>query len=185
MTIGTKSVLFGAHCFAIHPWFVAMAWWRLFGFPSDMRLWVAFFVHDLGYWGKPNMDGSEGEAHVLFGSRLMARLFGADWGDFCLFHSRFWAEQSGRPVSRLAVADKLAVCFEPWWLYLPRVILSGEIHEYMAHSRSGKYESLDLPMVSIRAWHSGMCMYLRSWVEQKDGWQGAWIPGPNSPSSRE
>jgi hypothetical protein len=33
MKIGTKSVLFGAHCFFLHPWFVAAAWWRLYGFP--------------------------------------------------------------------------------------------------------------------------------------------------------
>lgn len=75
MTVGTRSVLFGVHCFLIHPWFVAAAWWRLFGFPTDLRLWVAFFVHDLGYCGKPNMDGPEGETHVELGARIMHRLF--------------------------------------------------------------------------------------------------------------
>jgi len=63
MKVGTKSVLFGAHCFFLHPWFVAAAWWKLYGFPFDLRLWVAFFCHDLGYLGKPNMDGPEGETH--------------------------------------------------------------------------------------------------------------------------
>ncbi len=29
--VGTRSLLFGAHQFAIHPWFVAAAWWRLYG----------------------------------------------------------------------------------------------------------------------------------------------------------
>lgn len=77
MRVGTKSVLFGAHQFAIHPWFVAAAWWKLFGFPWDPRLWVAFFVHDLGYIGKPNMDGAEGETHPILGARIMAALF--DW----------------------------------------------------------------------------------------------------------
>lgn len=71
MRIGTKSVLFGAHCFFLHPWFVALAWWKLYGFPRDPRLWVAFFVHDLGYIGKPNMDGPEGETHPEFGARVM------------------------------------------------------------------------------------------------------------------
>ena len=52
MNIGTKSVLFGAHQFLIHPWFVAWGWWTLYGFPWDPRLWVAFVVHDLGYIGK-------------------------------------------------------------------------------------------------------------------------------------
>ena len=75
MKLGTKSVLFGAHTFWLHPWFVALAWWKLYGFPWDPRLWVAFFVHDLGYWGKPNMDGPEGEMHPRWGARLMTRLF--------------------------------------------------------------------------------------------------------------
>jgi hypothetical protein len=75
MRVGTKSILFGVHCWCIHPWFVAVAWWRLYGFPWDPRLWVAFFVHDLGYWGKPNMDGPEGETHVELGARIMNQLF--------------------------------------------------------------------------------------------------------------
>src|SRR5258708_5910867 len=78
MTIGTKSILFGAHQFLIHPWFVAAAWWKLYGFPFDPRLWVAFFVHDLGYWGKPNMDGAEGETHVELGANIMSALFDGD-----------------------------------------------------------------------------------------------------------
>lgn len=44
MTVGTKSLLFGAHQFLIHPWFVAWGWWTLYGFPFDPRLWAAFFV---------------------------------------------------------------------------------------------------------------------------------------------
>ena len=75
MKIGTRSVLYGAHCFFIHPIFVFIAWWKLFGFPYDLRLWVAFFVHDLGYWGKPNMDGEEGEKHPEFGAIMMHMLF--------------------------------------------------------------------------------------------------------------
>ena len=75
MRIGTKSVLFGAHCFFLHPWFVAMGWWKLYGFPYDPRLWVAFFVHDLGYIGKPDMDGVEGESHPWFGAKICSWLF--------------------------------------------------------------------------------------------------------------
>ena len=29
MRVGTKSVLFGAHCFFIHSFFVAFGWWAL------------------------------------------------------------------------------------------------------------------------------------------------------------
>ena len=81
MKVGTKSVLFGYHCFFIHPFFVALAWWKLYGFPWDIRLWVAFFVHDIGYWGKPNMDGPEGETHPIFGARIMERLFDREFNE--------------------------------------------------------------------------------------------------------
>ena len=57
MRVGTKSVLFGVHAIWIHPFFVVWAWWRLFGFPWDFRLWVAFFVHDSGYFCKRDTGG--------------------------------------------------------------------------------------------------------------------------------
>lgn len=69
--VGTKSVLYGVHCFFIHPFVVAVAWIKLFGWPLDHRIWIAFFVHDLGYWGKPNMDGKEGETHPELGAKIM------------------------------------------------------------------------------------------------------------------
>ena len=92
MTIGTKSVLFGAHCFFLHPFFVARAWWHLYGFPWDPRLWVAFFVHDLGYIGKPNMDGPEGEDHPWFGAKAMGYLF--DWREVHVQITPFWKHAS-------------------------------------------------------------------------------------------
>src|SRR6185436_5824863 len=129
MKIGTRSLLFGAHQFLIHPWFVAEAWRRLFGFPWDPRLWVLFFVHDWGYFGKPNMDGREGERHPELGARIMHALFdwrmvcpgevhtvaecnsvrSRRWHDMALYHSRFLAKQAGKPVSKFCYADKLAI----------------------------------------------------------------------------
>ena len=98
MRVGTKSVLFGAHCFFIHPFFVAFGWWALGQFPWDPRLWAAFFLHDLGYLFSPNMDGPEGEEHVHLGAKIMGLLFGDWWADFTLRHSRYWAKRNG--VSR-------------------------------------------------------------------------------------
>ena len=56
MRVGTKSVLFGVHAIWIHPFFVAWAWWRLFGFPWDPKLWFAFALHDAGYVFRPNIQ---------------------------------------------------------------------------------------------------------------------------------
>jgi len=190
VNIGPKSVLFGAHQFLIHPWFVALAWWRLYGFPWDPRLWVAFFLHDLGYlfYNCPNMDGEEGERHPLWAATIMRRWFGPKWGAFVFYHSRFLAKRDGVPYSRLCVADKLATALEPWWLYLPRVILSGEVHEYMALAGgrgsskykgepNSKYVSMQLETGTIRGWHRGMTAYLREWAyTHRDGREDTWTP---------
>lgn len=197
MTIGTKSVLYGAHCFVLHPWFVAWAWWRLYGFPWDPRLWVAFFVHDLGYIGKPNMDGPEGETHPLWGAQLMHRWFDPvntgslfepsarfyRWYHFCLLHSRYYAKTLGMQPSRLCIADKLALALTPAWLYLPMVRATGEIHEYMAHAAHriqgneavSESERRRLVSGNQRAWYDGVQSYMRRWVaEHKDGRADTW-----------
>lgn len=201
MNIGTKSVLFGAHQFLIHPWFVAWAWWKLYGFPWDPRLWVAFFVHDLGYFGKPNMDGPEGERHVEFGATLMHRLFdwprivrvplphggykrewNYRWLHFCLLHSRFYAKRLHLPPSKLCAADKLAIALTPAWIYLPLARLTGEIDEYMklakgARSSESKYVSMSIWHPDQRQWYANVQEYLRRWVEQhRDGQEDTWTP---------
>ena len=79
MRVGTKSVIGGAHCFLLHPFFVAWGWKRLFGFPWNPRLWFAFALHDIGYIGRGDMDGPEGEGHVVLGARIMGSLFGPAW----------------------------------------------------------------------------------------------------------
>jgi hypothetical protein len=165
MNIGTKSVLYGAHCFFIHPWFVAYSWWKLYGFPWDPRLWIAFFVHDLGYWGKPNMDGPEGETDVEWGANLMD-IFGPEWYRFTLYHSRFYAKKNKAQFSKLCVADKLAICSTWRWLYLLSVNLTGEVKEYMA--LADKMNELPLGLQQ-KQWHEGMTTYVRKWVsEYKD-----------------
>ena len=204
MKVGTKSILFGAHCFFIHPWFVFAAWWKLYGFPFDPRLWIAFFVHDLGYFGKPNMDGEEGETHVEFGAKVMHLLFdwkkvaGSPyydlntgkpvniyyniWGNFLLYHSRFYAKKDNENPSRLCVADKLSICLEPSWLYLPRVRWSGEINEYMKNAENGKYVTMRIPTKSQKEWFKGVQTYLNNWVEEhKDGKTDTWTPEVKQP----
>lgn len=205
MKLGTKSVLYGAHAFWLHPWFVALAWWRLYGFPWDPRLWVAFLVHDLGYWGRANMDDELGELHPFPAARLMGRLFdgarpaaiwrrGSEtapvgrWADLVLFHSRFLSRHFGVRPSRLCMADKLAVALEPWWLYLPRVIATGEVTEYMALARDpdGKYgrESRRGPAAEgRREWCTRMQGYCRAWAfEHRDGRRDTWTPAAPPPA---
>jgi len=158
MTIGTKSVLFGAHAFWLHPLIVAMAWFKLHRFKCvkcphtgvctsilDPRLWLIFIVHDLGYISKPDLDGSEGELHPLFGGKIVNQIcdnllsifnqptirYTRPWYRFSLYHSRFLAKRDGVEPSIFCAADKMAIAIEPSWLYLPRTKFTGELDLYM------------------------------------------------------
>jgi hypothetical protein len=224
--VGTRSILFGVHCWFIHPWFVAYCWWKLYGFPTDFRLWVAFFVHDLGYWGKKKMDDDEGETHPILGANIMHRLFdfsqpmrrldakeqyevdeleekiaaGKAWGyystgdtfwyreqvesfewhDFCLYHSRFYAKKNNKPFSRLCVADKMVFIVEPYWFYILRATLSGEVNEYMEASlqkEGAKYAHENRSARTKKEWHNGLLQYMKTWVaKHKDGGEDTMTP---------
>ena len=182
MRIGTKSVIFGVHAILVHPFFVAYAWSRLFGFPWDPRLWLAFLVHDVGYVGKVNMEGSEGQQHVVLGGRIMGWLCGPEWRDFVLGHSRHWAERVGKKYSKLCLADKLAFVLTPAWLYIPMARLSGELHEYMRVSSErqlgGRVSNFELSLLKSRnpqVWLEGLKLYTRRWIEQhRNGFQDRW-----------
>jgi hypothetical protein len=176
LSVGTRSLLFGAHQFLIHPFFVCLAWHSLYGFPNDPRLWIAFLVHDIGYFGLRNIDGIEGERHPELGARIMGRLFGQKWDDFCRYHSRFYAEKDGRSPSRLCAADKLAIALVPKHFYLFLVKLTGELDEYMGHfhdslAGKGKYSGQNSDLEhkegeygSVDHWHSCMISTVRAWV---------------------
>jgi hypothetical protein len=140
LSVGTKSILFGVHQFFWHPITVILAWIELYGFPNLKEL-VCIFVHDLGYWGCPNMDGDEGELHPFFGAHFANRWLDPShqgWGfpgtymHLCLFHSRTLAKLHRAEPTKLCWADKLSIKYDPWWFYLLRARLSGELDEYMS-----------------------------------------------------
>lgn len=95
------------------------------------------------------------------------------WYDFVLLHSRFYAKKLGKQFSRLCVADKLAICLTPGWLYLPMVRATGEIHEYMGMTvqNGNSQQALDSTnKAHQREWHTAMQAKVREWVElHKDG----------------
>lgn len=146
LPMGTKSLLFGAHQFILHPLFVALAWWKLYGFPKDYRLWFAFVLHDIGYWGSPEMDGPVGQRHPERGAAIMGRLFGSEWASFTIRHSRGYAKLEKLEVSKLCNADKLATVLVPLYLYTVMVWLTGEWEEYATIEQplTGRYGGGDL-----------------------------------------
>jgi hypothetical protein len=173
--IGTRSILFGAHAFWLHWIFVSIAWTKLYGFPFDPRLWCCFFLHDLGYWSKPNMDGPEGETHPELGAKIMTFLFGKEWGDFTLFHSRYYAKRKGAAPSKLCFADKLSFVYTPKWIYIPMVTWTGEIDEYLQNAQKSDSEHWTPTNFDKNKWHAQLKVYFIKWVEEhKQGAEDTW-----------
>ncbi len=188
MTLGTKTLLFGVHQFILHPLFVAIAWWRLYGFPWNWRLWLCFIVHDWGYWGCRDLDCDEGRLHPEFGARLVSRLLDrrpysdwltvfheqwGPWGKFCLLHSRHYAKSADLKPSRLCMADKLAICLMPEWLYLTLAWLTGELAEYQANAKTAQPRADGFPnelqcyllhQDDPRLWLRGLKSYMQSYI---------------------
>ena len=157
----------------VYPFAVAAAWWRLYGFPWDPRLRFLFVFHDIGYWGKSDIDGEAGKTPPEFGAKITGLLFGQEWADLILYHSRSYARAAGREVSRLCIADKLSLVLTPAWLYLPMVALTNELDEYMVSTAS---QGGDLFGRHIGAFTGEVCLWLSElkqsnlkWVERMTG----------------
>lgn len=143
MRVGTRSVLFGVHQFLLHPLFVLVAWWRLYGRPSWAEV-MAILVHDAGYWGAKDMEGPSGLLHPERGARLLKWLgFGSYAVSLVRRHSRSYAERIGLEPSRLCWADKFSFVLEPAWFYLLRARLSGELVEYRHKAAAAGLVPLD------------------------------------------
>ena len=128
MKTGTKSLIFGIHQVFLHPILVYRAWMLLYERPTLKEL-ICIIVHDWGYFGKPNLDGKEGTRHPELGAKIAGKLFGKEYEEFCLCHSRHYALILGKEPSKLCWADKLSLTLENKKFYLFRATLSGEMKE--------------------------------------------------------
>jgi hypothetical protein len=165
MKIGTKSLLFGAHQFLLHPLTVLWGWKNLFGWPKDFRIYVGILIHDWGYWGMDSMDDAKGEEHPLWAARFMGNTFGSDWWIFVYYHSRFLAKRDHHVISPLCLADKISFIYVPSWLYLFMTDMTGETRVYMAKAHT-KYEHMRLNTLTPALWHKGICTFLIKWVRE-------------------
>ena len=163
MRIGTKSLLFGIHQIFWHPFVVYRAWCYLYGRPTYKEL-ICIFIHDWGYWGKPDLDGSEGILHPRHGAYLAHKWFGFEYWKLCACHSRSYILKmsigiSGLEPSRLCWADKMSFIFEPRWFYLLRAQLSGELKE----ARLLSVKTAQCPLTaSNKEWYKTMIEYFKN-----------------------
>jgi hypothetical protein len=148
---GTLSILVGVHNLVWHPFTVWRAWRYLYKRSPSVYELIAIICHDLGYWGKPDMDGKEGQTHPEGGANIamhlaywVARLRGVSYEGailnalriykLSLFHSTYYAQSKNAHVSALYLPDKVCVLFDPPWFYKLRARLSGELAEYVENA---------------------------------------------------
>jgi hypothetical protein len=156
MKKGSKSLLMGAHAFWVHPALVTVAWVKLYGSMPSLKELFCIFIHDWGYWGCENIDDEKGEEHPEWAAKVASRLFGAEYGDLARYHSRHYAKRCGAEPSKLCWADKLGVALEPWWFYIPKACITGEIAEYREMSdKAGFIKKSE----SHRVWYK--------WIQQR------------------
>lgn len=173
LAIGTKSLLFGAHQFLLHPLYVTVAWRRLYG--RWPRWWeaICILVHDWGYWGCPEMDGPQGEQHPKRGAEIAQRVvyfLGYDDERACeaywlaAGHSRHYARLVRIGPSALMAADKLGAVLPPWWIYVPMARATGEIREYRDEAARYYLETGKgcPPDATDREWYRWLQGYMRS-----------------------
>jgi hypothetical protein len=141
--IGTKSLLFGVHQIFIHTYLVTKSWKILYRKLPTFKEFICIMIHDWGYWGCPNMDGAEGDKHPETGAKIANRLFGKQYGDLCLYHSRHYAKRNNVEPSKLCWADKYSTCLEPKKFYLFRARLTRELNEYRLQSANAGFCSLN------------------------------------------
>jgi len=156
LPVGSRSIIFGVHQFIWHPITVYIAWCKLYGIPN-LKETVCIIIHDWGYWNSPNMDGEEGEKHTEVAAKIAGKLFGQEYYDLCLLHSRHYAKNVGKEPSKLCWADKLSIMYEPWWLYIPRAILSGEIKEY-------REKSAEVGIISLETSNKEWFRWVKDWL---------------------
>lgn len=150
MKVGTKSLLFGAH-WPPHTIAVALAWRWLYGKWPTWREFAAICLHDVGYFGCSDMDGEEGTTHPDLGATIADKLLHWRYGNLIRGHSKGYAKGEMKPLSKLYAADKLAIIFEPAWLYVFRTRLTGELDEYRAQGPGGA-KRLDDEGISDAQW---------------------------------
>lgn len=135
---------------------VLVAWLALgYGRPTLPELFC-IFVHDIGYIGCTSMDGDDGRHHPMAGAKIAFGLFGEDHYRLCLGHSRYLASMLCYPLSKLCWADKLSFAYDPWWFYILRGRLSGEIKEYRVTSANMGLCPIEC---TDREWHNRVKAY--------------------------
>jgi hypothetical protein len=131
---------------------------------------VCILIHDWGYWGKPNIDGIEGERHPAWAAAWAYKHFDYSrkgihfsfkYRDLCAGHSVSFARKYYYPISRLCLPDKVGVALMPIPLMVLLGKLTGETREYRS---CPKYAHTDYEKITDGEYYQALRDYYREIV---------------------
>jgi hypothetical protein len=138
MKKGLRSFLFGMHNPILHGFLVYLAWKKIFHKYPNAKETICILFHDVGYIKQDFLDGLE-DNHPELGAKICDKLFGEEYKNLCLGHSRDYARKHNLGFSKLGYADKYSVLLLPNWLYHYVIYAGGEAQEYNRTTKTKKW----------------------------------------------
>lgn len=115
---GIRTFLIGYHNPIIHTYYVTKAWKIIFKKYPNSREFICILLHDIGYIIQSQSNVSdEKDVHPLLGSKICGYLFGQEYYNFCIGHSRAYAKKKNVLISSLCYADKYSVLLISWKIH--------------------------------------------------------------------
>jgi hypothetical protein len=138
MKKGLRSYLFGMHNPFVHVFFVYRACHKIYNKRPGIKETVCILLHDIGYIHQDFLDGPE-DHHPELGAKISGWLFGQEYYNLCIAHSRDYAKKNGIELSKLGYADKYSVLLMPDRLYHHIIYAGGEAQEYNRTTKTKKW----------------------------------------------
>ena len=133
-----RTLIIGYHNPLFHGYYVTKAWLKIFKeFPTIKEL-ICILLHDIGYINQSELDGKN-NTHPELGAKICGKLFGEEYYNLCIAHSRDYANEIGISLSKLGYADKYAPLLIPDKLYITSLYLGGEAQEYHRTTKSKRW----------------------------------------------
>jgi hypothetical protein len=110
MLQGLKTLTIGYHSLLFHTLYVTLSWKKIYKKYPSLREFICILLHDIG---RINQDKSKEDTHPELGAKICGYLFGKQYYDLCICHSRDYVNKIGMNLSKLGYADKYCAILMP------------------------------------------------------------------------
>jgi len=153
MKRGLRSVIFGMHNPIFHGFFVTIAWIKIYHEIPSIREMICILFHDIGYIKQDIIDGTE-DKHPEMGAKICGQIFGKEYYNLCISHSRDYATKNNLSLSKLGYADKYSVFVTPNLFYLIVGHLGGEANIEYEDTKNMRWgiKRIDIIRKNYKTW---------------------------------